>query len=97
MKTALFKSGFFNVNVKFEAMNIKEKYEEILFGYVGIHDRDELIEELLNLHSVVGSAKQLEGFGEDLTRVYYVKCSECGCEHNDNGNDYCCGCGRKFE
>jgi len=33
-------------------MNIKEKYEEILVGYVGIHDREEVIEELLNLHSV---------------------------------------------
>jgi hypothetical protein len=51
----------------------------------------------LIIDSVVGSAKQLEGFGEDLTRVFYVKCSECGCEHNDNGNEYCCGCGRKFE
>ena len=59
--------------------------------------RDEAIDKLLNLHSVVGSAKQLEGFGEDLTRVYYVRCSECGCDHNDNGNEYCCGCGREFE
>lgn len=55
------------------------------------------VDKLCDLHSVLGSAKQLEGFGEDLTRVYYVKCSECGCDHNDNGNEYCCGCGRKFE
>jgi len=84
------------LNVNFEAM--EQKIEDLLRHYdLKEWQIEDLKKELLNLHSVVGSAKQLEGFGEDLTRVYYVRCSECGCDHNDNGNEYCCGCGRKFE
>ena len=77
---------------------MEEKIYEVLRKHkLPLKKREELIVDLLDLFSVVGSAKQLEGFGEDLTRVFYVKCSECGCEHNDSGNEYCCGCGRKFE
>jgi len=77
---------------------MEQKIEDLLRHYdLKEWQIEDLKKELLNLHSVVGSAKQLEGFGEDLTRVYYVRCSECGCDHNDNGNEYCCGCGRKFE
>ena len=77
---------------------MEDKIDDILVAYEkNCISYSEMKKQLLNLHSVVGSAKQLEGFGEDLTRVYYVKCSECGCDHNDNGNEYCCGCGRKFE
>ena len=45
-------------------MNIKEKYEEILVGYVGIHDREEVIEELLNLHSVSHQRELLIAFAK---------------------------------
>tara|TARA_R110002049_G_scaffold171810_1_gene338636 strand:+ start:196 stop:426 length:231 start_codon:yes stop_codon:yes gene_type:complete len=50
-------------NVNFEAMNIKEKYEEILVCYIiDIHDREEVIEELLDLHSV--SKQNAKGYAE---------------------------------
>ena len=60
-----------NVNVKFEAMNIKEKYEEILVGYIGIHDREELIEELLNLHLVMltETLKQAEEKADKIDEI----------------------------
>jgi len=34
-------------------MDLYNKYDEILSWYVGLHDRDELIEKLLSLHTDV--------------------------------------------
>tara|TARA_R110002012_G_scaffold254610_3_gene433678 strand:- start:312 stop:587 length:276 start_codon:yes stop_codon:yes gene_type:complete len=56
------------LNVDFEAMRIRDKYDRILSTYVGMHDRDELIDELLSLHSVSGTLKsQRFNDAEELT------------------------------
>ena len=59
-------------------MNIKEKYEEILVGYVGIHDREEVIEELLNLHLVMPCVK-------DSVKQLIEESNEAYKEHRKNG------------
>ena len=56
-------------------MDIREKYEGILSHYVESHEREEVIELLLNLHDVILSDEEISDKAEDYINRYGYKSS----------------------
>jgi hypothetical protein len=70
------------LNVNFEAMNMEEKYYEILRHYVNPNDCATVVQQLLNLHSVSGDEVKLGCDHPRSKRTYIgnnlLKCGLCG-------------------
>ena len=60
------------LNVNFEAMNIKEQIKEILIKHYHFVDCDDVVGELLNLHSVSNCEHEWWGYDNES-----VQCNKC--------------------
>jgi hypothetical protein len=81
------------INIDFEAMDLEriQILRDVSSSIIGI---DKANEKLLNLYPVI-KCDQLKGSGEDVTRVFLVKCSKCN-EEVEGDSNYCGNCGSKW-